>query len=118
MPALNFKQQFAPAVEAGIKRTTIRAKRKDGRDPKRGDTLYLYTGQRTRACRKLRTVECLRVHEILIDRDFNVWQDLSIMSTAEKLALIKADGFAGPAEFYDFFDSVHGLPFEGILIRW
>lgn len=48
MPALNFKAQFAPLVESGAKRRTIRAFRKDKRDPKQGDTLYLYTGLRTK----------------------------------------------------------------------
>lgn len=33
MPALNFQTQFAPAVERGEKCQTIRAYRKDGRNP-------------------------------------------------------------------------------------
>ena len=57
MPALNFKNQFATYVELGFrdpdhpraKRQTIRAKRKDGRDPRQGETLYLYTGKRRHA---------------------------------------------------------------------
>ena len=36
MPALNFQARFAPLVESGQKRQTIRAYRKDGRDPKPG----------------------------------------------------------------------------------
>lgn len=36
MFTLNFKKQFAPAVEAGTKRQTIRAPRKDGRKPSPG----------------------------------------------------------------------------------
>ena len=53
MPSLNFQAQFAPLVESGAKRTTIRALRRDGRNPKRGDPLYMFTGQRTRSCRRL-----------------------------------------------------------------
>ena len=53
MPALNFRAEFADAVERGEKCQTIRAYRKDGRNPKPGDTLHLYTGMRTRACRRL-----------------------------------------------------------------
>ncbi len=63
MPSLNFQARFAPLVESGEKRQTIRAYRKDGRDPKRGDKLYLFTGMRTKACRPLiveRTAASLR----------------------------------------------------------
>ena len=52
MPALNFTM-FVDKVESGEKRQTIRAYRKDGRDPKPGDPLYLFTGMRTTACRRL-----------------------------------------------------------------
>ena len=51
MPALNFKKQFAEKVETGEKRQTVRAKRK--RAFVVGDKLYLYTGMRTKYCRKL-----------------------------------------------------------------
>ena len=34
MPLLGFQKQFAPLVESGEKRQTIRAYRKDGKDPK------------------------------------------------------------------------------------
>jgi len=52
MPALNFHKQFAPAVEDGSKRQTIRALRKH--PIRSGDHLYHYTGMVTKACRKLR----------------------------------------------------------------
>ena len=53
MPLLGFQEQFASLAEFGEKRQTIRACRKDGRDPKVGGTLHLYTGLRTEQCRKL-----------------------------------------------------------------
>ena len=59
MAALNFQKRFAEAVETGEKRQTIRRRRADGHDPKAGDPLYLYTGMRTKACRKLATVRCI-----------------------------------------------------------
>lgn len=59
MPALNFKKRFEPMIESGDKRQTIRAKRKDCRDPKEGQTLYLYTGMRSKGCRKLGEAPCL-----------------------------------------------------------
>ena len=33
-------------------------------------------------------------------------------------AFAKADGFAGFWEMADWFRETHGLPFEGVLIRW
>ena len=41
MPLIGFKKRFAPAVESGDKRQTIRARRKDGRDlPWHGIVIY------------------------------------------------------------------------------
>ena len=61
MPLLGFKKQFAPLVEEGQKRQTIRAKRRDGRNPHAGETLFLYTGLRTKSCRKLGISGCKSV---------------------------------------------------------
>lgn len=69
MPAINFKKQFAPAVESGEKRQTIRARRQDGRDPVAGQTLYLYTGIRTKGCRKLGEVTCKETQQITIEEN-------------------------------------------------
>jgi hypothetical protein len=44
MPALDFQARFAPLVESGEKRQTIRKRRK--RPIGVGQTLYLWTGQR------------------------------------------------------------------------
>lgn len=52
MPAYNFRKQFAPLVESGQKRQTIRTIGKR-RHARAGEPLQLYTGQRTKACRKL-----------------------------------------------------------------
>ena len=131
MPALNFQKQFVAAVESGKKCQTIRALRKDGRDPKPGDTLYLYYGMRTKQCRKLGEVECKSVDriEILgIPRPWS-WTEPRILlhprpaltlqilaSEAEEYA--RADGFSGFDAMHDWFQKTHGLPFEGFLIRW
>ena len=64
MPALNFKKQFADKVERGEKRQTIRALRADGRNPQPGQTLFLYTGMRTKSCRKLGEAVCSSVEQI------------------------------------------------------
>ncbi len=122
MPALNFQAQFAPLVESGEKRQTIRSYRKDGRDPKQGDTLYLYTGMRTKACRKLGEVRCNKVYEIVLNERYRDPSIGTLMSgcgfpcTIDRLA--KLDGFRNAAAMFDWFEDTHGLPFEGLLIRW
>src|SRR5690242_7405901 len=66
MVALNFNPQFADYVEDRRKRRSIRAPRKDGRDPKPGDDLQLYTGMRQTGCRKLGDAKCVRVRQVEI----------------------------------------------------
>jgi len=51
MPALNFQSRFADLVASGKKRQTIRPVR---RHPiKAGDLLHLFTGMRTKRCKRL-----------------------------------------------------------------
>lgn len=138
MPALNFQAQFAPLVESGEKCQAIRKRRKDGRDPKVGDTLYLYTGQRTKACRKLREVRCKNVTPISINRSKRPWRATkhivyscevwtgsygeasyrNRLSDRRVANLAKRDGFENADEMIAWFEKAHGLPFEGLLIRW
>ena len=133
MPALNFMAQFAPLVESGEKRQTIRAYRKDDRDPKRGDALYLYTGMRQKGkCRLLREVQSESVEPIRIERhhpravepcvvvgENDEWQpgDFDDPFAIEK-KFAKNDGFNSWREMWEWFEKTHGLPFEGLLIRW
>lgn len=58
MVAYNFQARFAPDVAAGRKLQTIRA---EGRraHAKAGDRVQLYTGMRTKACRKLAEGTCV-----------------------------------------------------------
>jgi hypothetical protein len=132
MPQFNFKKRFADMVEAGlkiqttappgtastiIKRQTIRAKRKDGRNPHVGDTLYLFVAQRTKGCRRLGETICKEVHQITID-----WHGINIdggwLLNADKQDLAVADGFNDFYEMKEFFRKEHGLPFEGLLYKW
>ena len=121
MPALNFMDRFADAVESGKKRQTIRKRRKDGRDPKPGDILYLYTGMRTKRCRKLGEVRCKSVREIELDRG-QVAPGISLGTvtgapcTPDTLA--RRDGFKSFTELLDLIEEMHGLPFRELLIQW
>lgn len=65
MAAINFKEEFAPDVEFGSKRQTIRKVRKN--PIVAGEELKLYTGQRTKKCRLLKVARCTRVIPIVIE---------------------------------------------------
>lgn len=130
MVALNFKAQFADDVEEGRKRRSIRAPRKDGRDPKPGDSLQLYTGMRQKGCRKLGEAKCVRVRPVEISH-------MGIILDGRKLCasdapayaggvdpehydgdFARADGFNTFSDMAEFFEKEHGLPFKGLLIEW
>ncbi len=121
MPAFNFKPQFADDVESGKKPQTIRAERKDGRVPcKVGDTITLYTGMRTKACRKLGVGKCTGVTPVSI-HEYPAGTPQLFIAGAMILNeddFAQADGFENSAEFYKFFEDTHGLPFRGWLIEW
>ena len=134
MPLLGFKSRFAHAVDNGVarlerrpmphdkvsaKRQTIRASRQDGRDPKVGDTLFLYAGLRTRHARKLGEVECRKVQRVQIDRrGVRVRIDGVVLNRDGVRRLARADGFREAEQLLDFLERLHGFPFDGWLIRW
>jgi hypothetical protein len=126
MPALNFKAEFAAAVEAGDKRQSVRAPRKDGRPHcKPGDVLSLYTGMRTRQCRLLGKARVTRIDRIKIEATcmelngrplFSILHDRNAPMTDNEFA--EADGFESFMDMANWFDQVHGLPFQGVVIHW
>jgi hypothetical protein len=118
MPAINFKKQFADKVRMGIKTQTIRAKRKDGKDPKVGDKLYLYTGMRTSSCEKLGEAVVKSVFDIVISPDGDVTLNKYRLSLSELSELARLDGFESLVDFADFFDHGNGKAFKGLLIEW
>src|ERR1035437_10994909 len=79
MPSLNFQKQFMPGILAMLdkdyarrthikpKTTTIRAKRK--RPFKKGDSLYLLSGQRTKYCQRLGIVTCRKTEVFVIEEE-------------------------------------------------
>lgn len=115
MVAYSFQNRFASAVERGEKRQTIRAKGKR-RHVRPGETLQLYTGMRTKACRKLREATCHDVCPVLIERDRVTTFHPQEFLDPEQVA--RLDGFASWAEMRDWFETTHGLPFSGVMIRW
>jgi hypothetical protein len=116
MPAYNFKARFAAAVQAGRKRQTIRPRRK--RPIQAGDQLYLYTGMRTKACRKLLEAPCQSVVRVELDRDEVRLGGYPLPAAAWE-AFAQADGFASFEEMIAWFDQQYGLPAIDLeLIRW
>lgn len=119
MPALNFSPQFAGLVQTGAKRQTIRKIRK--RPIRRGDRLYLYTGQRTPNATLLRVEVCNGVSQVCIGE---VHGRTVIEINGRKLRpdeakrLAVADGFDNADGMVNWFRLRHGLPFYGVMIRW
>ena len=90
--SFNFRKQFADAVERGEKLQTIRCRRKDGRTPKPGDRVTLFSGMRTAYCRRLGesvVVECFPVHLDLTDLSQRI-----IVSNGIRLHIGEAESFA------------------------
>lgn len=124
MPAYNFSKRFAPLVETGQKRQTIR---KTARGAKRGDTAYLYTGQRTVTCRKLGEGVITEVMRIEIANDAGTGPQCAVTLPSgelrrligdDLLAFARADGFANTEEFVEWFADRYGLPFRGYVHQW
>lgn len=117
MVAYNFQSQFAGAVESGDKTQTIRPTGKR-RHAQPGQSLQLYTGQRTKACRLLLETECSNTWGIKIYPDGRVYLDGDLIDDVDLVdALAQADGFGDIPEFLWFFCPGDD-PFEGVLIKW
>jgi hypothetical protein len=125
MVALSFKKQHAPKVEVGTKTQSIR---RGKQRIKVGDAIQLYTGQRTKACRKLGDAICTAA----IPVRFNPWcfefimPDCTIgLSVREREDMARADGFKDWDHFVSFFFPVWWIEtdptnadFVGYLYKW
>jgi hypothetical protein len=110
-----FKPQFAPLVESGAKSQTVRPT--PARMPKAGDRISLraWTEKPYRSPQRiLREATISEVAHCEITET-----GVILNSYAEPCdAFAKADGFHDFTALRDWFKEQHGLPFEGILIRW
>lgn len=117
MVLYGFKKKFATLVESGCKLHTIRDLRKDDRHAKPGDKLQLYTGLRTKQCRKLIEADpiCWDVFDIVIDsKQEAVRINGGLLRPAELEALAIGDGCESVKEFFEFFPTAE----ERKLICW
>lgn len=130
MVAYSFAPQFVQPIAAKTKRQTVRGYRK--RHARPGESIQLYTGMRTKHCRKILTPDpvCVDLRHILIAHGSH--QPLLIeidgrtlhRDEIEEFAI--ADGFGGTvpdgfaaARMAEFWLKHHGhRSFGGVVIRW
>jgi len=137
MPLRGFQKQFVQGVENGLdliagiplrhpgvppKTQTIRAYRKDKRDAKVGDDLHLYTGGYDKSRRKVGEAVCSSADNLFLYANGRGACRIAMAGIAVPVDQIdgfsRADGFETPKAMIDWFKQTHGLPFEGLLIRW
>jgi len=130
MVAYSFAPQFVEAVSTLKKRQTVRGFRK--RHARPGEPIQLYSGMRTKYCRKLVTPDpvCLDLRHIVIAH--GSFQPLFIEIDGRGLlrdeveAFAIADGFGGALadgfathRMAEFWLRNHGpTSFGGVVIRW
>lgn len=114
MVAYSFKARFALDVATGKKMQTIRTDRK--RHARAGEPVQLYTGMRTKACRKLIDPDpiCVLSTYCAVRPDGITLGDHPPMDRDE---FARADGFADWQDMLAFF-CPDGKEFVGRLIRW
>lgn len=122
MPAYNFQKRFVPMILSGRKNTTIRARRKHG-NAEPGKSVQLYTGMRTKQCRKIiNDPLCYQVTPIIIDIDKQLNLQIVLANRQllgpEKFDLVYSDGFDTLDQFAAFFISQYELPAQLYLIEW
>ena len=114
MTAFNFTVNI-DKIEDGSKLSTIRKTRRC----KVGDVMQLYTGQRTKACRKIKDVVCIGIAKIEITEECPWF--LSLVNgdvNPSGKPLYEQEGFQNAKDFVDFFKEHYGLPFVGWLHAW
>ncbi|MBO5781044.1 MAG: hypothetical protein J6R08_01085 [Opitutales bacterium] len=116
---------FIDKILSGEKRQTIRKAGKKWENVKVGDKLTLYTGLRTKQCRKLGEAEVESIEDIKIEshkRNEGIWGRVKIKGKfipAHKiLELAEADGFTWIDDFLEFFHDHYGENFTGKIIKW
>jgi len=119
MSVIMFQKRFAPLVENGSKRQTIRLARK--RPIIEGEMLSLreWTGKPYRSPQRiLRTTTCKEVSAFTLDYPESMTIHGCPVLIHEQSWVAQNDGFQDAAEMRRWFIKTHGLPFKGILIKW
>ena len=112
---------FIDKILSGEKHQTIRKAGKKWDKVKVGDKLTLYTGLRTKECRKLGEAEVESILDIEIDIGFWCFAILindEYLTEDDCRKLAQADGFDCIKDFLEFFDNHYGHNFKGKIIKW
>ncbi|MBO7521531.1 MAG: hypothetical protein J6T16_04755 [Opitutales bacterium] len=113
---------FIDKILSGEKRQTIRKAGKKWENVKPGDKLTLYTGLRTKQCRKLGEAEVESIEDVIIwTGDYwghAVFRGKKHLTFNEIKTLAYLDGFKSVLDFYNFFNSHYGEDFVGKIIKW
>ncbi|GJD59805.1 hypothetical protein [Methylobacterium dankookense] len=133
MVAYSFKKQFAAPILSGTKAQTIRAERAGkGRHARPGEHVQLYTGMRTKHCRRIGEAPCIAVERVRIILPARRQPPSIVVNTLEGAFVrgatwgVTLDEFARQDGFRDFDEMVafwrENHPgqdvFSGVLIRW
>ena len=119
---------FIDKILSGEKRQTIRRASPKWANVKAGDKLTLYTGLRTKQCRKLgeavvesitpieiNTRRCPKTTDALFGR---ICVEGIQLKASEAIKLAEADGFDEGIGFLGFFHDHYGEHFVGNIIKW
>lgn len=113
---------FIDKILSGDKRQTIRRASPKWANVKAGDKLTLYTGLRTKQCRKLGEAVVESIMLIKLDSGYITihkpkW-DFTLDSSQVR-DFVKADGFDSVEDFWDFFKEHYGWEaVEMVVIKW
>lgn len=116
MVAFNFMPQFAPLIASGVKCQTIRQTAR----AKPGDLLQLYTGQRTKACRKLLETDpaCTLVDYVSIRPKYLTLGNAKKHAGGADAFAVRT-GFEGYDDLVEWFRETYGSPyFQGYVHAW
>jgi len=103
MPQLGFMRHMAPKVLAGTKPFTLRNLRLDGRDPKVGQTLYMFTDLRQETCKKFAEKPCRFAATVKLSvRSIKIPGLGEVKTTAQLKVFSQLDGFDTHAEFLKY----------------
>lgn len=103
---LNFTKRFADDVEHARKTQTFRVDRADNYVAKIDETLYLWTGLRTKGARPLGHGTCTFSAPTLISKH-GIYLAGRTLSVREAEEFAKLDGFSDPRDMCFFLFGVH-----------
>jgi hypothetical protein len=114
MVAFNFKAEFADKVASGVKRTTIRQTKRCSV----GDDIQLYTGQRTKDCKKLGDVRCMAVEKITFGKN-HMKIGKEVYDPKQREMIAHQEGFLTYADMHKWFVRTYRKQsFQGYIHGW